>query len=73
MKKEVTKKKTKKATQKQKVEFNIYSLYLQTISILMVLVSVVLNLTGVISTELLLDLFCIGVIILASSLFPKRK
>ena len=60
-------------TVKGKVEFNKYSLYLQTISILMVLVSVILNITGLINTELLLDLFCIGVIILASSLFPKRK
>ena len=67
------KKNNKRKSKVSKVEFNKYSLYLQTISILMVLISVILNITGLINTELLLDLFCIGVIILASSLFPKRK
>ncbi len=73
--KKVTKRTTKKVTKKanKKIEFNKYSLYLQTLSILIVIIAITLNIVGTISLDLMLDFFCIAIIILASSLFPKRK
>ena len=67
--KKVTTKKTAKAG---KMTFNKYSIYFQSISMLLLIVALTLNICCYISMNVMLDLFSLSIISLAFSLFPKK-
>ena len=70
------KKKTKKAkttSAKKKISFNKFSIWFQTISILLAIAALALNICNCIEMGVMLDLFGLSVILLAFSLFPKKE
>lgn len=70
-----TKKRTQKVVNKEpkkKLTFNKYSIWFQTISILLAIAALTLNICDCIEMGIMLDLFGLSVIFLAFSLFPKK-
>ena len=68
-----SKKIEKKQNSKKVLTFNAYSIYFQSVSIILAIAAITLNLCNCISMNIMLDLFGLSVMCLAFSLFPKRS
>ena len=72
-KKVSSKKVVQKANKSKKLTFNKFAIYFQTISILLAIAALTLNICDCIEISVMLDLFGLSVIFLAFSLFPKKN
>ena len=61
-----------KATRKA-INFNKFSIYFQSISIILAIAALTLNVCNCIDMSIMIDLFGLSVIFLAFSLFPKKS
>ena len=68
-----TTKKDAKNSKKKKIVFNKYAIWFQSLSIVLAIVALTLNVCDCIAMDVTLDLFCISVLFLAFSLFPKKE
>ncbi len=69
-----TKKKVVKKVNKRKcLEFNKYSIWFQSFSMIFAIAGLALNICNCIDMNIMLDFFGLSVVLLAFSLFPKKE